>query len=118
MSKIIKFQTEKEKNIERLNKLGPMNKILLFYDEVRIPRGTYPASKQHHIQKTLHMTDGDILETEKILREKGFIKRKSSCYDRMKLKDCHLCEKNILHPETKKSEEAGCRCFGRRNKNS
>ena len=116
MPKIIKFQTEKEKNIERLNVLGPSNKISLFLDEVRIPRGTYPSGKQYHILKTLNEADGDIVETEKILREKGFMKRKSSCYDRMILKNCGLCEENILHPKAKKKEEIDCSPWMRKNR--
>lgn len=106
MGKVIKFKTKEEinqeiiqENIQRLNKQSNINKIHLFMDEVRIPRGTYPRGKQHHIQKALRETDGDVVQTEKVLREKGFIWRKSLCYDRMIKKSCIGCGGNILHKQ-------------------
>jgi hypothetical protein len=109
MSKIIELQAEKEKNIERLNKLGPSNKIQLFWDEVRMPKQVDASDrKQRQIGKAIREAEGDVAKAEKILREKGLLIRKSPCYERMILKDCHLCETNILHPQVENMEEADC----------
>ena len=75
----ISFKNKKKIDIEKLNELKPIHKIIFFMDEVRIPRSSLNRpNKQSAIQGALREADYDVVGTEKILRQKGYMKRKKS----------------------------------------